>query len=203
MTHGSKKWPHTGAILCGGSSSRMGQPKHDLLLPDGRNMIQCVQETVGEVCSHLVVLGPEDVLPELPHVHDLREGQGPLAGIEALLASGLDTDYLIVPCDLPLLTSATLRRLLEPDENPATVFRIEGSGKFESLPLRISVSALDAVRTNLDASRRAVQRLTDEFTFGEIILSPAHAKELHNINTPEEFEALRDKLQQGTSHHHH
>ena len=190
MAHGSEKWPHTGAILCGGLSSRMGQPKHDLTLPDGRSMIQCVAETVGAVCTKLVVLGPEDILPDLPHVSDLREGQGPLAGIEALLASGLDTDYLIVPCDLPLITAATLYRLLDPNEYPATVFRIEGSENFESLPLRISNSALDAVRSNLDASRRAVHRLADDFTFAEIPITAAQANELHNINTPEDFQSL-------------
>lgn len=188
--HGSTKWPHTGAILCGGSSLRMGAPKHDLKLPGGRTMIQTVFDRVEEICECIVILGPDEILPDLPHVHDLRNDQGPLAGIEALLASDLDEHYLVVPCDVPLITVELLRRLTIESDSMVTVYRIEGSDTLESLPLRISAMARNAATNHLNAGRRAVHRLLNDVTRHEVILSPAETSVLRNINTPEAFSGL-------------
>ena len=185
-----EKWPHTGAILCGGSSSRMGAPKHELKLPGGRTMIQTVVDTVEEVCRCIVILGPDAILPDLPHVHDLRNDQGPLAGIESLLASGLDEHYLVVPCDVPLITEELLRRLTIESDSLATVFRIEGSDSLESLPLRISSMAHNAASSHLDAGSRAVHRLLNDMTRQEVILTPSETRALRNINTPEAYRRL-------------
>lgn len=190
MAQGSTKWPHTGAILCGGSSSRMGAPKHDLKLPGGRTMILTVTDTVEEVCQRIVILGPDAILPDLPHVHDLRSDQGPLAGIEALLSSGLDEQYLVVPCDVPLITAELLRRLTIDTDSLATVFQVEGSDTLESLPLRISSMAHTAASSHLDAGSRAVHRLLNDMTRQEVMLSAPEARALRNINTPEAFRDL-------------
>lgn len=103
----------TGAILIGGRSTRMGTPKHAIALPDGRAMIEHVADVLRQVCPRLVVLGPDSPLPGVPAIPDLRPGLGPLAGIEALLASGLDDTYLVVPCDMPRLTAEVLQALVD------------------------------------------------------------------------------------------
>lgn len=192
MDHRSEKWTHTGAILCGGSSSRMGAPKHGLKLPDGRTMIQTIFDTVGEVCSRIVILGPKDILPELTHVYDLREDQGPLAGIEALLASDLDEQYLVVPCDVPLITAEVLRKLTIESDALATAFRIEGSDSPESLPLRISAIAQIEASRHLDAGNRSLHRLLSEVSTQTVLLSPPQSNALRNINTPEAYSCLTD-----------
>ena len=38
----AEPWPHTGAVLAGGAGRRMGRSKHDLVLPDGRTMLEVV-----------------------------------------------------------------------------------------------------------------------------------------------------------------
>ena len=107
-----EKWPHTGAVLAGGAGRRMGRRKDSLALPDGRTMLAVVHSVLREVCQRVVVVG--DAETDLPRIEDLRPGQGPLGGIEALLATGDDTQYLVGPCDLPLITPSVLRRLTEP-----------------------------------------------------------------------------------------
>ena len=153
-------------------------------------MIQIVVDTVEEVCQRIVILGPDAILPDLPHVHDLRNDQGPLAGIESLLASGLDEHYLVVPCDVPLITEELLRRLTIESDSLATVFRIEGSDSLESLPLRISSMAHNAASSHLDAGSRAVHRLLNDMTRQEVILTPSETRALRNINTPEAYRSL-------------
>ena len=129
-------WPHTGVVLAGGASRRMGRPKHELKLPDGRTMLEVVTEALREVCARVVVTGDMEI--GLQRVADLRPDQGPLGGIEAILASGLDAQYLVCPCDMPLVTGTLLQRLTGPADGGATVFQIEGEDSVRPLPARIS-----------------------------------------------------------------
>jgi len=183
-----EKWPHTGAVLAGGAGRRMGRRKDSLPLPDGRTMLAVVHSVLSEVCERVVVLG--DAETDLPRIEDLRPGQGPLGGIEALLASGSDTDYLVCPCDLPLVTPTLLRRLTGPTNCVATVFQVEGEADFWPMPVRVSVQSLTAVRTQLDLGRRAVHDLVRTLGPAVIAVSREEAKALANVNTPDDYEQL-------------
>jgi len=187
----------TGAILCGGQSSRMGAPKHELALPGGRSMIEVIAETTGSVCRQVIILGPDQILPGYRHVYDLRAAQGPLGGIEALLASGIDSQYLVVPCDVPLVTAGLLRSLLAETVATATVFRIEDTDRPESLPMRIRAGALDVVQRQLDAGRRAVHGLIEEIECEIVPLAARDGERLRNINTRAEYESLVASLTMG------
>ena len=182
-----EKWPHTGAVLAGGAGRRMGQRKDSLPLPDGRTMLAAVAAAVGEVCSRVVVVGDADT--NLRRIEDLRSGQGPLGGIEALLADGDDTEYLVCPCDLPLVTPSLLRRLTG-HRGMATVFQVEGEPDFWPMPVRMSATALDAVRAHLDGGRRAVHDLVRALEPEVIAVSREEAAALANVNTPDDYEQL-------------
>lgn len=184
------RWPHTGAVLAGGRSRRMGRPKHALPLPDGRPMIEAVANVMAQVCQQVVVVGSTDALARLQHINDLRSGHGPLGGIEALLASGLDTQYLVCPCDLPLVTSDLLKALTVPSSAAATVLRIDGRSGTEPLPARISTEVLPVVRALLDAGQRAVSHLMQSIEIEAIEAPQTWSRYLTNINTPQEYEVL-------------
>ena len=186
----SGRWPNTGAVLAGGQSVRMGRPKHALPLPDGRPMIEAVADVMAQVCQEVVVVGSTDALATLQHIDDLRSRQGPLGGIEALLASGLDTQYLVCPCDVPLVTSDLLKALTVPSSAAATVLRIDAEDTVRRLPARLSAEALDTVRTLLDQKRRAVYQLMQCLEIEVIGASPEWGEHLVNINTLQEYEAL-------------
>ena len=189
----SKPWPHTGAILAGGGSTRIGSPKHALSLPNGTTMIEAVATALGAVCERFVILGAEDAMPALPHVADLRPGCGPLGGIEALLASGIDRQYLVCPCDLPFVTSELFNALLRPTQATATALRLEESQQIEPLPARISVEALDTTKRLLDEGRRAVYQLMEAIDIEEVSAPGAWSKLLTNVNTPQEYAALAQR----------
>ncbi|MCH8165181.1 MAG: molybdenum cofactor guanylyltransferase [Planctomycetes bacterium] len=184
------QWPHTGAVLAGGRSRRMGRPKHALPLPDGRPMIEAVADVMKQVCQQVVVVGSTDALATLQHIDDLRSGHGPLGGIEALLASGVDTQYLVCPCDVPLVTSELLEALTVPSSAAATVLRIDGRSGTEPLPARISTEVLRAVRALLDADQRSVSHLMQSIEIEAIEVPQAWSRYLTNINTPQEYEVL-------------
>lgn len=108
-----------GIVLCGGQSSRMGQPK--AWLPFGRQtMLQRVVETVSRVTGPIVVVAaPGQEVPDLPPgvriVRDEVEGQGPLAGIAAGLSAlfGQAEAAYASSCDVPLLLPSFVSTVID------------------------------------------------------------------------------------------
>jgi len=184
------KWPHTGAILAGGKSSRIGTPKHNLKLPNGLTMIETVAVAMREVCQRIIVVSSFKVMDDVTHIADLRNDQGPLGGIEALLACGKDTQYLVCPCDLPFVKSELLRTLIKPSSTAATVLKLVGAESISPLPARISVDALGNVRELLDSDRCAVHQLMKVIDVEEVAVPGEWSKLLVNVNTQEDFEQV-------------
>src|SRR5690606_3654886 len=50
-------WPHTGVILAGGESTRMGRPKECIILPDGRTMLRTMVDLLRSVCGSVAIGG--------------------------------------------------------------------------------------------------------------------------------------------------
>ena len=50
-------WSHTIAILIGGQSSRMGMPKHEVVLPNGQTMLDMMISFAEKSASRVVVVG--------------------------------------------------------------------------------------------------------------------------------------------------
>ncbi len=185
------QWPHTGAILAGGESRRMGAPKEGIRLWDGRPMIEYVMGALAGLCARLAVVGecrgyalPADVA-RLP---DLHPGRGPLAGIEALLASGLDEAYLVAACDQPFLTSDLLRGLLRGDPSRPCFFLGEG-GTVHPLPAYLPSSWLPAVSQAVREERLSVRKLIAD---SDVCWAPVDAQAeacLSSVNSRAELAA--------------
>ncbi len=182
------RWAHTGAILAGGQSTRFGSPKHSLTLANGDTFLESVARRLGEVCSAVVIVG--SVQSDSQQIPDLRQGHGPLGGIEALLASGLDTEYLVCPVDMPLMPTGLLRRLTESAGRSVTIFAIDGSDQMETLPARIASSALPQVTATLDAGRPALHHLWAQLRYETVLIPSSEAQALFNVNTIGDYTRL-------------
>jgi molybdenum cofactor guanylyltransferase len=182
----------TGAILIGGRSARMGTPKHQLKLPDGCTMLDRACETLLQVCGDIVIVDAAGSKRSLPHrvIEDSRTDQGPLGGIEGLLASGLDREYLVCPCDMPLMTVEVLRMLLENDRAMATVLRLAHRQEPESLPMRLSATALPGVQSLLDQGQRSIWGLIKALPARIAPISSDWEKCFVNLNSPGDLATL-------------
>jgi len=168
----------------------MGQPKQFMRLPDGRAVIQPVLDALRQVCEIVLIAGDPHTLPHVPHVPDESRGQGPLAGIRALLASDIATNYLVCPCDTPLLTIDLLGLLLRPTSCYVTAFRLAGSTDCEPLPIRIAASTLPLVDQELQHGRGALRAVVAHASCHVIDLSIDQAPLLRSLNTPSDFHAM-------------
>ena len=92
----------TGAVLCGGASSRMGRDKATL---DHRRrpMVQWVVDARKEAgAATVVALGDRPDL-QLPVLVDREPGSGPLAAIIGAIEQY--GTLLVCPCDVPMVSS--------------------------------------------------------------------------------------------------
>jgi molybdenum cofactor guanylyltransferase len=172
----------------------MGRPKHEIVLPDGRTMMDAALDVLSVVCARVVIVGPHDLKKQAPRatvIEDIREQSGPLAGIEALLGSGMDSQYLICACDAPRIGPGLLRSLTEaPAAAIAVVPRVVGRDHAEPLPARLSAAALPVVKRLLNQGSREVWKLMRELNAIEIPIPAEWSDQFRNINTPEDLGEL-------------
>jgi molybdopterin-guanine dinucleotide biosynthesis protein A len=196
----SNNAPHFGGIvLCGGRSSRMGQPKMSLPFGDELMLLRVVR-ILSEVVSPIVVVAaPDQEPPPLPDdviiARDDQEGLGPLAGLAAGLAAmpaGVDAVYAS-SCDVPLLKPDFVRFLLDAlGERQIVIPREEKF--YHPLAAVYRTELAERVAAMVNAGRLRPVFLLDECDARTIDVEELRAIDpdldsLRNLNTPEEYQA--------------
>lgn len=192
MAERADRWEHTGAILCGGKSRRMGRPKAGIVLADGRTMIERVFDALGAVCREVVLVGAGDDVPprlsRLVRIADRIADIGPLGGLEALLASGLDSEYLVAPCDLVEARPELFQLLLQPGLKPPVVLAWPDKAHPEPLIARYSTDVYELVQEMIREGHLAMRQLVRR-SGAAIIPVPAELGfALRNANTPDDLQ---------------
>ena len=201
-----------GIVLCGGRSSRMGQPKAWLPIGD-EVLLQRVVRVLREVVEPVVVVAaPGQEVPELPVgveiVRDSVEGRGPLQGLATgltALTGKVDAVYLS-SCDAPFLHAAFVRRMVNLLDEASSIAVPHIGDYHHPLASVYRVSVLDAVNSLLAANRMRPVFLFDAVPT-RIVLAPELIdidptfESLRNINTPEEYEiAMQDFVARSYNH---
>jgi molybdopterin-guanine dinucleotide biosynthesis protein A len=169
----------------------MGRPKEGVPLPDGRPMIEHVLDALQPCCETIAIVGQcsgysVEERPDLTHLPDRTPGMGPLSGLEALLASGLGEQYLVVTCDQPLLRPKLLQRLLDQDSGSAPVFFKTADGReHDPFPGLYPAALLDSVRKALVDGHYAMRPLIRSHPIQWVTLPVDEEQALLNANTPE------------------
>ncbi len=192
-----KKWNHIGAILAGGKSQRMGQPKEGIILWNDLPMIEHIIETLLAICKKVVIIGEakgyNNKKYNLKVIPDKSSYQGPLLGVETLLESSLDTEYLITACDQPLLTPELLSDLTN-DNTIADLklFRTNPKDDINPFPGIYNVSLLPNIKESIQNNRFAMHLMIKECSNVSWIELPNNSIHLlHNINTKEDLEKIK------------
>lgn len=192
-----------GVILAGGRSTRMGQSKAHLPFGD-ELMLQRVVRVLSQVVRPIVVVGaPEQGLPPLSEdvliERDAVADRGPLQGLAAGLTAlqGECEAAYACSCDVPLLTAAFVRRMIELlDGHQIAVPFVDEFHHPLAAVYRLDV--LDQVNALLEADRRRPLFLFESVD-ARIVQREALADvdpqldSLRNCNRPQDYEkALAD-----------
>jgi molybdopterin-guanine dinucleotide biosynthesis protein MobB len=96
-------------ILMGGQSSRMGSPKH-LLMLEGRTWLERIAAVTASFAT-TVLLGAGRIpsrLRRLPRLPDAPGHEGPIAGMVSAMRWQPRARWIFVACDTPLLTEEAI-----------------------------------------------------------------------------------------------
>lgn len=184
----------TAAILAGGQSRRMGRDK-SLLDVGGVPLIQRIAGQLtprfDEVVVSAAIPGVYDFLG-LPVVVDSVDDQGPLFALVELLGMARHDRLLIVSCDIPDVPMEFVTKMLTLAE-PGTdaVVPVNHEGILEPLLAVYRRSFLSVAQPAVDRGERALPMVYPDAR----LATPALPKKirLHNLNTPEEYEAYLRK----------
>lgn len=181
-----------GLVLAGGASTRMQRDKAALDY-HGRPQLRWAFDLASAVCTATFVSVRPDQRQEptragFPHVVDLQPGIGPIAGISAALLTHPKAAWLVLACDLPFLTAATLEHLIE-QRDPrrlATAYRSGHDALPEPLCAIWEPAAREPVLSFIESAKQCPRKFLLNTDVKLIDLADARA--LDNVNTAEEYQ---------------
>lgn len=182
-----------GGIISGGKSSRMGEPKDRVMLPDGEAMISVPLKALLTLVDTVYVAGSSIEIDgiEPSRVIFLKDNfpdSGPLGGLEAILACGARNGYIVAACDQPLLTAQLLESLLSGPEDMPCFFETD---RIQPFPAYYPAGLLPDIRDAIKRKRLAMKELIADTDAKLIRLSEAEADHIRSANTPQELKSIR------------
>jgi len=194
-------------VLAGGRSRRMGRPKESLPIGDNSMLGRTVDTLLS--CTFPVVIVARDADQELPPVNlecsiilDERIDQGPLMGMMAGLRSvASDCDAVFVTgCDAPFLTANAVDWLSQQlGGHEVVMAKVDDILQPLAAIYRTSILPTierlvgDGVHTPRTLAESCKTRILTE---AEIDSFDPSRGFLHNINSPEDYEAAVTQIEQ-------
>lgn len=179
-----------GLILAGGESSRMGSDKSLLNyhgLPQAEYLYHLAKSlNLPSFISCRSGQIERLKLSELPVITDRFTGFGPLGGILSAMATYPDKAWLVMACDLPLLTSETLNDLIRArdPQKLATAYFNQERKQFEPLFAIYEPGIYSRMLHFLGEGVNCPQKVL--FNSSVNILPLTSQGRLQNVNTPED-----------------
>ncbi len=191
--------PVQGLVLAGGQSTRMRRDK--AVLPyGGRTQLEracelAARHTAGVFVSVRAGQATDPQRARWPLILDSVDGGGPLVGIRSALAAQPGIAWLVLACDLPLLSDEVLATLLRARAGGlaadprllATAYRSTHDTLPEPLCAIWEPAAAAALAKFQESGGNCPRRFL--MRHPALLLDPVDAHALDNINTPEEYAA--------------
>ena len=176
-----------GLILAGGLSTRMGTDKA-LLRRNQQTMLEYTESLLKSLGLDILVSGGDKGIP------DVITQSGPLGGIYTVIKKTPVNALLIVPVDMPLLTSSLLQQLITEGEASETAVCFQDC----YLPLYLPVNKrlleyLEQVLTEGTGLPRSIKRMLA--AVNSVQLPVTEPELLVNTNTPEEWLSIKPLIE--------
>jgi molybdopterin-guanine dinucleotide biosynthesis protein A len=182
-----------GILLTGGTSQRMGADKASLVV-DGQIAAVRLGALLTAFTSPAIEVG--NATSGLPNIHETPRGAGPLVAIAAaameLDRQGHSGPAVVLACDLPLVTEALVRYLVDWEGDGAVVPVVEE--RRQSLCARWSAADLRAAIELAGAEQRSLRGLPGagvcRYVGPQDWGSVADARAFADTDSPEDFARL-------------
>lgn len=178
-------------IMAGGKSSRMGSDKTELMWK-GKSMLDHMIDIASRLCDRVVVVGKSNVRG-VDVLSDSIQATGPAGGILAAMNDAGKGPFLVLACDMPLMTEHWLRELIARSVNHSITLT-SGVRGLEPLCAVYTAELAEDWEKGLTSG---IRKLTDlislcDSDFGVAMLPHESEKDvLLNLNHPEDFTRLK------------
>lgn len=183
--------PIYGLILAGGSSTRMHRDKAALTY-QGRTQLDRAFELLSRHADRVFVSVRADQTSDATRAHrplivDSVAGKGPIVGIRSAFAAHPQAAWLVLACDLPYITDATIEGLLQGRDPKqfATAYKSVHDGLPEPLCAIWEPSAAAALAQHQAGGAHCPRKFL--IRHGARLLDATDTRALDNVNTPEEY----------------
>jgi len=178
-------------IFVGGASSRMGgRPKGLLRTRDGATVVERAVALAKGVARGVVLVGRAEAYAHLgvESIVDASGGEGPIAGLVALLDRANGGDAIVLACDMPYVTSAMITKLASWAPGAPAVAPRDGRAWSALFARYDSRAALSAARTRMN-ERAGPSAVLDALDARELPLDDDERRALRDWDAPEDVDA--------------
>ena len=184
----------TGVILAGGKSRRMEGRDKALVAFRGRPLIEHVLDALKEVVCEVIIntsrSDPDYIKLGYRLIADSTASfDGPLMGILVSMKASKTAWIQVVPCDMPLIKAAHLRRLMEGVSEDDDLVVAHDGDRMHPLLMCVRTSLAPGLARFLDAGGRKVEEWIRMQSFSLIDFSD-DPKALANLNSQADFLAM-------------
>ncbi|TXG35344.1 molybdenum cofactor guanylyltransferase [Seonamhaeicola maritimus] len=183
----------TGIILAGGKSSRMGADKGFIKL-NNKSFVEYSIKALKPLVNDIIIVSdnPDYDAFGYKRILDEIKDAGPVAGIYSGLNASKTENNLILSCDIPLIKTGVLEKLIESIDDDSEVIQIESNGK--SMPL-IALYKKQSAQVFIDAlqnDERRLRRVLNSLKTKNVALNDEEQNTTMNVNTKEELKTIED-----------
>lgn len=186
-----------GLILCGGYSTRMQQDKSRIAyhgMPQWLYLHSLLSKVVPEVYISCRPDQQEIFAGAAPLITDSVSIGGPAAGLLSAYAAFPDTAWLVLACDLPLISRQSLDHLaaMRDPQKAATAFNSPVNNLPEPVIAIWEPRGLQVLQQSVANGKQCPRKALLQ-TDIQVLENP-YAVEQFNANTPEEMEEAMKKI---------
>lgn len=185
----------TGIILAGGKSSRMGNEK-GLIIYKNKPFVEHIIEAMSPLVDNIIIISNNKAYESFGFkcYEDLIKNTGPLAGIYTGLRYSKTNNNLIVSCDIPLIKTVVLQKLIDQKNDASEVIQLQSQGKNMPLIALYKKSCEVIFMEELHQNQKKVQKALKKCNVKTVIIDGSLEQVTANINTPEDLELLNFNL---------
>ena len=209
------------AILAGGKSSRMGTDKA-LLEYDGKQFIMQIAEELAWFNERIIARGSnsgfgDEIECNWKVIPDIFPDHGPISGLHVALSCCEADALFVVTCDMPLIKIELVRKLClymqkaddageqageDVDDQVAgdicdtfdAVIAVGADGKIHPLCGVYRKSTLPVLEEQIVSNQNRVMAALKKLQVKYVTIdSPSETRQLANINTPQDYEILKNQ----------
>ena len=186
----------TGIILAGGKSSRMGSDKGFLLLHGKPFMIHII-EALKPLVNAIVIVSNEEAYDKFGYkrVDDIIENAGPLAGLYSGLYHSKTEYNLVLSCDVPLIKTTVLNKLIESFDANFDVIQLLSKNKTMPLIALYKKQCMNKFLELLQNDERRLRFAIEQLNTKTITLDVEFDEFVKNINTVQQLNDIKNAVE--------